>query len=197
MKKLNILIMAALSLILIICVYALKQYNENSRLNKMLALQIDTTSFYRKRADTLVTKLSIREQEFAKNLAECNDVRSKMQLELAKKSPDAATKQLIAQSNDVSAATYKLNNLPFQFEMIGFKALTDDNFNLALKSFTDAEAASPSFHMAYEISRLLKSQQRNFGNKEIEKDIKKQIIKNYSWRAPKDLLDELKKQASN
>lgn len=82
------------------------------------------------------------------------------------------------------------------YERNGFESLLKNNFDNALTNFTMAEATSPSFHMAYEISRLLKSKKSNFGDEAIRQKIKVQIVKKYSWKAPADLLDSLKKQIS-
>ncbi len=84
--------------------------------------------------------------------------------------------------------------LALQFEKDGFNALINNQFTIALDKFMKAEKASPSFHMAYEISRLLKSEKANLENPAIQRKIKKQIIDKYSWRAPVDLLKKLRAQ---
>ena len=92
-----------------------------------------------------------------------------------------------------------INNKPIydqalQLEREGFTALINNQFSIALSKFTAAEKTSPSFHMCYEISKLLKNRQADFGNSKKEEDIKIQIYKKYSWKAPKDLLFELGEQ---
>jgi hypothetical protein len=81
-----------------------------------------------------------------------------------------------------------------QLEKDGFNALISNQFDTALDNFTRAEKISPSFHMAYEISKLLRNEKANFANPEKQKSIKKQIIEKFSWRSPPDLLNALKAQ---
>lgn len=83
------------------------------------------------------------------------------------------------------------------FERNGFEALTKNQFDVALTNFTMAEKASPSFHMCYEISRLLKSEAPNFADEAAQKRIKQHIIQKYSWKAPADLLTVIKSQVGS
>ena len=82
----------------------------------------------------------------------------------------------------------------YQLDRDGFAALVKNDFEKALVKFTAAEKTSPSFHMSYEISRLLRNNRKDFSNPRQQQLIKKQIIEKFSWKAPPDLLKILKSQ---
>jgi len=112
-----------------------------------------------------------------------------------------SVKQLFQNLQTVSEASTKLNDLPVyqqaaQLEKDGFAAIANNQFDSALAKFSKAEKVSPSFHMSYEISNLLKTQKQNFKDTASQKNIKTQIIKNYSWKAPPELLNKIKKQVN-
>ena len=113
--------------------------------------------------------------------------------------PSDTLKKIIERSEKVATDALRLNDLPkyqqaTKLEQEGFTALSQNKFDVALDKFDKAEKVSPSFHMAYEISRLLKKEKPNFENPESQKNIKEKIITNYSWRAPKEQLIILKQQ---
>ncbi len=113
--------------------------------------------------------------------------------------PSESLKKIFEQSNDVAAEALKLNDLPkyqqaVKLEQEGFAFLTANKFDEALAKFSQAEKVSPSFHMAYEISKLLKKEKPNFENPETQKNIKQKIVTDYNWKAPKNELIILKRQ---
>ena len=88
-----------------------------------------------------------------------------------------------------------LANKAAQLEREGFNALKNNNLEVALAKFKETEKTSPSYHMAYEISTLLNSEKKNdLKDPKTQTEVKKQILQKFSWRAPKDLLDSLKRQ---
>jgi hypothetical protein len=111
---------------------------------------------------------------------------------------DTAVQKLVQNIKKVSDASAKLNDLPgyqaSQLEKEGFEALANNQFDLALAKFTQAEKILPSFHMAYEISELLKKERTNFNDPEKQKNLKRLIIDKYSWRAPAKPIKQLKEQ---
>ena len=115
--------------------------------------------------------------------------------------PSETLKKLFQQSNEVASEALKLNDLPkYQqaaiLEQEGFIALTNNKFNEALVKFSQAEKVSPSFHMTYEISRLLKKEKENLDKPETQKEIKQKIVNQYNWKAPKEQITVLKKQVN-
>lgn len=89
--------------------------------------------------------------------------------------------------NDLATARAK--------ERDGFQNLLSGDLYTALTSFEEAEAAYPTFHRAYEISRLLRKERSNFDDPAARKAILKHIVDKYPEGAPPDLLAKLK-QAS-
>lgn len=83
--------------------------------------------------------------------------------------------------------------LAIEKEREGFESLIEGQFEKAIISFETAEKIYPSFHQAYEIAKLLKNERLKLGNSEDYKNILRKIVDNYSWKAPKDLIDELRK----
>jgi len=77
-------------------------------------------------------------------------------------------------------------------EINGFNALVQENFNVALESFQEASDVYPKLHSVSEISRLLNSKKDEFDNIEVQKDIYRTIVEKYSWKVPKDIVQELK-----
>ena len=76
-------------------------------------------------------------------------------------------------------------------ERKGIDALIEGDFKLALDSYESAEKVYPTFHWAYEISRLLKKNEKDFDNEDIKKSIRKKIVSDYSRWIPEDKLKKL------
>ena len=106
---------------------------------------------------------------------------------------------LIRELKTVNETYTKVNNLSayqqaYELEKEGFEALTKNNFKLALTQITLAEKTSPGFHMSFEISNLLGRNYKGFDDAETQKDIKREIIEKFSWKAPEGPLQILKDQ---
>lgn len=80
-------------------------------------------------------------------------------------------------------------------EKEAFTALTKNQFDKALDKFRQVEQTVPAFHNAYEIYSLLRKNKERFSDKAVQNAIKLQIVNDYSWKAPPELLIELKAQA--
>ena len=76
-------------------------------------------------------------------------------------------------------------------EREAFTYLLEKDLVNAEKAFSEVESIYPTFHQAYEISKYLKKNEDLFNNNKIE-EILNHIIKEFSWGAPKDLLDKIK-----
>jgi len=83
--------------------------------------------------------------------------------------------------------------LAIEKEREGFEALIEGQFEKAVISFETAERIYPSFHQVHEIAKLLKKEGTKLDNPEERKKIFCKIGKYYSWKSPKDLIDELRK----
>jgi tetratricopeptide (TPR) repeat protein len=76
-------------------------------------------------------------------------------------------------------------------ELVGYEAVADNQFDVALSRFKKAEAIYPTLHSVREIRQLLEA------NPEIAKDpasqaeVKNQIATEYSWKVPEETLSRL------
>ncbi len=77
-------------------------------------------------------------------------------------------------------------------ELNGFKALINNNFNLALEKFRKAYDSYPDLHSVSEIYHLLESNQSEFDAPETGVKIYKEIVEKYSWKVPSDIIQALK-----
>ncbi|MCP5107594.1 MAG: hypothetical protein GY950_29670 [bacterium] len=84
-------------------------------------------------------------------------------------------------------------------ERKGFEYLLDGKYNEAIKAFDSAEKAYPTFHQVYEIARYLSKLKKEgiLGAPGTRKLIFKKIISEYSWKAPKSLLNEMRRLAKD
>ena len=196
MNKNNILIIASLLIMLFFCgiAYSLfskveKEKSENERLTKAL-----------QQKEIMIKNLLDSNKLFLSQSIETNRQLSEY---ITKNNSSISTndtlKKILEKSETVAVDALKLNDLPkyqqaSQLEKEGFTALANNQFDLALSKFNQVEKIYPSFHMSYEISRLLKKETANFNSPETQKNIKEQVIKNFSWKAPQDQIIILKRQ---
>lgn len=103
--------------------------------------------------------------------------------------------QKIQSAGKTGIETIKARKSKYQqatdYEINGINALIKGNFNLALTSFESAEEVYPTFHCAYEISKLLRDNKKDFRNEDIRKFILNRIINDYSLGIPEDKLEKL------
>ncbi|UCE06911.1 MAG: hypothetical protein JSW07_02410, partial [bacterium] len=81
-------------------------------------------------------------------------------------------------------------------ERSGFNFLLAGKYDEAITAFQQADEIYPTFHQVYEISCLLIEERNNLSNPAKRKEVYRRIITDYSWGAPKDLLDELRRRAN-
>lgn len=84
-----------------------------------------------------------------------------------------------------------------QLEKDGFNAIIENKFDVALLKFNEIVAISPSFHSAYEISRMLASNKAKFTDAATQKYLKEQVATKYKWKAPAEKINIIKAQLSN
>ncbi len=83
-----------------------------------------------------------------------------------------------------------------KFETEGFTHLLAGEFDKAITAFTNAEVNAASYHQVYEIARLLRKERANLDDLEKRRLIYQQIVSDMSYGAPPEMLDQLKKLAS-
>ena len=83
-----------------------------------------------------------------------------------------------------------------KFEAQGFAYLLSGEFDKAITAFNKAEISFPSYHQVYEISRLLRKEKADLDNPEKRRQIYLQIVNEMSYGAPSEMLEQLKKLAS-
>lgn len=80
-------------------------------------------------------------------------------------------------------------------ERNGFKNIVDGNFKSALDDFSTVEVLYPGYHNAYEIRNALKGMLADDNVSDAEKQaFLRNIVSNWSWGAPNDLLVQIKSQ---
>lgn len=72
-----------------------------------------------------------------------------------------------------------------QTEKEGFEAILNNDLNIAIQKFQEVEKLYPTYHQAYELSIYLKKIKNE--DKKIDKEVKNQILKNYSWGMPEEI----------
>jgi len=83
-----------------------------------------------------------------------------------------------------------------KFEAQGFAYLLSGEFDKAITAFNKAEISFPSYHQVYEISRLLRKEKDGLDNPEKRRQIYLQIVDEMFYGAPPEMLEQLKKLAS-
>ncbi len=186
----NVLISLFLVLMLAFSLYSMRLYSnlekekiKGLKLKDSLQVQLTSNLALQERYDTLLRHLS---DSIPK------DINSVKNVPYGKVFQDIKIlQQESAKLNNPTQYTQAL-----QLEKEGFTALVNNQFIIAMVKFTAAEKLSPSIHMSYEISRLLRKNKNKFDSPETQKEIKQEIIKRYSWGASRDLIATLKKQVN-
>lgn len=103
----------------------------------------------------------------------------------------------IKEAKEKELEILKLQNKPIDidkatlYEKNGFDAILNKNLDLAIFSFEKSDAAYPTFHSVYEISRYLRKVRDNENITNWDK-IKKDILSKYSWGMSSDIKDKFK-----
>lgn len=77
-------------------------------------------------------------------------------------------------------------------EREGFRYLIKGDFAAAQRVFLEAEQLYPGYHQVYEIARLLQQHGEELKTKEGQREIYNIIVTKMSYRAPGDLLEQLR-----
>ncbi|HDM8146200.1 TPA: hypothetical protein P0E33_005080 [Vibrio harveyi] len=81
-----------------------------------------------------------------------------------------------------------------KYEKEGFVALTEKEYDKAIKLFKKVETVYPSFHQVYEISDLLENNRDSLNNDETWNKVLYLIVNTMSWKAPEPELSILREQ---
>ena len=75
--------------------------------------------------------------------------------------------------------------------------MLERDFDSARRAFEAAERAYPSFHQVHEIARLLKREQSRLRSPGDQKRVLTQIVSEYSWKAPAELIAAIERSLAN
>ncbi len=84
--------------------------------------------------------------------------------------------------------------LALALEEEAFQKIIDNDFTGAIVLFDKIDKIYPTYHMAYEIKNFLKKNKDSFGTTAGQETIKKKIVQEYSWKAPKKKLERIRGQ---
>lgn len=183
----NIFILILFALMLVSGIYAMKLYDKINQREKEAAILSDSLKVA---------------YDSVQRLHQANILLTQQNDSLFKRTVAHPTKEIIESYLTNTATLAKLNapnayQRAIALEKEGFAALIDNKFDVALLKFTEAEKTVPSFHMAYEISGLLKGNRDNFNDPARTDDMKRKIVTSFSWGAPTTSLNQLKAQLKN
>lgn len=84
-------------------------------------------------------------------------------------------------------------------EVEAFDFLFNKNISSAIAKFDECERAYPGFHSVYEINKFLKAEKNNLTNPNSLKwkEVYSNILNNYSWKLPNEIIEKLKLESSN
>lgn len=82
-------------------------------------------------------------------------------------------------------------------ERKGFQYLLSGQYEKALAAFQEATKAYPTFHSVSEIGQLLAREKDNLTDPGRRKKVFETIVTRYSWKAPADLLAQLRKRVES
>ena len=110
---------------------------------------------------------------------------------------DSATaRELVETFQLPTAATARDYTTASRREREGFELLLAGRYDSAIAAFAAAEAAYPTYHQVYEIGRLLRRNRNELADPATRGRIIRQIVDEYAWGAPEDLLSQLRAQVA-
>lgn len=186
----NILILISLCLMFIFGYRSIRLYDQlQAKKNEAESL----SDSHRKVSDSLQKQIDITNLLQQKNDSLFKELRNS-----GTNSAQARTRILDSlKSNSVSITRVNdpsVYKKAVALEREGFKALLNNQFDNALTKFSEAERTLPSYHMVYEISSYLKQSKDKFSDPAMAIQLKKTIVKQYSWGAPSDILSQIRRQ---
>ncbi len=83
-----------------------------------------------------------------------------------------------------------------KYEMQGFSFLLTGEFDQAIAAFNKAERSYPSYHLVYEIGKLLQQEKENLNNFQKRREIFQRIANEMNYGAPTEMIEKLRKLAN-
>jgi hypothetical protein len=79
-------------------------------------------------------------------------------------------------------------------EIEAFDLLFEKNIDGAIAKFNETEKAYPGFHSVYDINKVLKAEKNSLQNPNSQKwkEIYSNILNNYSWKLPNEIIEKLR-----
>lgn len=186
----NILILISLCLFFILGYRSIQLYDELQAKKKEAQSLSDS---YRKISDSLQKQIEITNLLKHKTDLLFNELRQTA-------TDDASMRKEKLDSFKINSVSITKVNEPSVYkkavalEREGFEALLNNQFDNALNKFSRAENTLPSYHMVYEISLYLTKSKDKFNDPVMAIQLKKTIVKQYSWGAPSDILSQIRRQ---
>lgn len=81
-------------------------------------------------------------------------------------------------------------------ERKGFQSMLAGDYDAAIEAFEAADEAYPTYNNAYELARILRRNKTQMKDEARKKEVFKTIAEQYSYRAPKDLLEKVRADAN-
>ena len=138
------------------------------------------------------TQVQERLIEVEKKLTNLQDTTQTTQQSLATSESSAVREFRETQQNTPKSAPISRLLTAKEKEREGFQNLLDGDYDNAIAAFQAAENAYNSYHNVYEIARLLRQNKSQMNDPAKKKEIFQKIVKDYSYGAPPDLLQQVK-----
>lgn len=188
--KRNILILICLGLMAAAVWFAINIYTKlnaaeksNAALLKDNERLLEENKVHTRKLDSIV--LAEKTKNLQNNAASPEDSASNVKrIEQYKTDNENFIKQ-----NDAAAYQKAL-----QLEKEGFTAIIENKLDVALAKFNEIVSIAPSFHSAYEISKLLTNNKAKFADASTQQHIKELITTKYKWKAPAEKINIIKAQ---
>lgn len=76
----------------------------------------------------------------------------------------------------------------------GFDALVKGDVGAAIQAFEKVQAVYPGYHNAAELVSLLRDNQRQWDNPDVQQRVYRTIVEKFAWKAPQLQIEELRKK---
>lgn len=104
-------------------------------------------------------------------------------------------------TKSISKPTIIVNNKDFkaakEYELKGFKALVDKDFDSAFLCFEESQNSANGYHASYEIKNYLENHKNSVSEPDFWDNTYNFVIENYWGFIPKDVLTEMKKSINS
>ena len=191
----NIFILIFLALMTGAAIYAVSLFNQLEKEKKEKQIALIRLDALLKQVETQQKKIDSMSIATITELSEKSSSEN-MGISVA---TDSAKTVLVRKYKTANEDYIKLNDsstyqTASKLEKEGFAAIANNQLGIAYEKFKQLVSIAPSFHSSYEIYRMLGKQKVNFNNPETQQNIKEQILKNYTWKAPTEQIKKIELQ---